>query len=273
MPRSIGSARSPRFLFVIAVAAALLQGCASNPQTQQNLAAAYEQLNQPTPNYASIMATADAYLAEQPAGPAAADALYLRGRALEEKGQRDPASPQKDFADAAAYYNQALSKSPGPALEGLIRAGLGNTLYFQDRYANAASELGAAVEKLQRDNDKAWALYRIGLCHQRMGQWDAADQTFAKVQQAFANSEQAKRAREHQGARAFYVQVATYATPTLADSAVNDLKKEGLPAQRFVEQSNQTLQLVRVGPFSTYDSAHQTKQRVWAKYQNAMVIP
>jgi tetratricopeptide (TPR) repeat protein len=262
----------PKSLFVTA-AAALLTGCASPPPSQQNLSSAYSELGHQTPNYASIITAADAYLAEQPTGPAAADALYLRGRALEEKGQRDPASPQKDFADASAYYTQALAKSPSPALEGLIRAGLGNTLYFQERYANAATELAAAFQKLQRDNDKAWALYRVGLCQQRTGQWDAADQTFAAVLQTFPNSEQATRARQHQGARAFFVQVGTYATPTLADSAVNDLKKQGLPAQRYAEQGGQNLQLVRVGPFPTYDTAHQTRQKVWAKYQHAMIIP
>jgi TolA-binding protein len=266
----------PKYLSfsALTLAAALLGGCAANnPPPRESLQAAYRELENPTPNYATMIGAADAYLAGQPAGPDAADALYLHGRALEEKGQRDGSSPQKDFSDAAAYYTQAMNKSPRPALEGLIRTGLGNVYYFQDRYANAANELASAVDKLQRDNDKAWALYRIGLCQQRLGQWDAADATFAGVQHAYPTSEQAKRAREHQGARSFWVQVATYASAQQADGAVTDLKKQGLPAQRFAEVGGQNLQLVRVGPFPSYDSAHQTKERVWAKYQTAMIVP
>jgi TolA-binding protein len=277
MPIPHRSARTPKSLSYIGftLAAALLTGgCASNPPpARQSLSAAYRELENPAPNYATMIAAADAYIAKEPTGPDAADALYLRGRALEEKGQRDPASPQKDFSDAAGFYTQALAKSPRPPLEALIRAGLGNIYYFQDRYANAANELVAAVDKLQRDNDKAWAHYRIGLCQQRLGQWDAADATFATVQNAYPNSEQARRAHEHQGARNFWVQVATYASPAQADSAVTDLKKQGLPAQRFAEVGGQNLQMVRVGPFPTYDGAHQTRQRVWSKYQTAMIIP
>jgi tetratricopeptide (TPR) repeat protein len=269
------SARTPISLFLTTLAAALyLTGCAAtNQPKEESLQAAYRELAIPTPNHAAMIAAADAYLAAQPSAPDAAHALYLRGRALEEKAQRDPASPQKDLADAFAFYTQAMTKNPRPALEGLIHAGLGNTLYFQDRYAHAANELAAATQTLERDNDKAWALYRIGLCHQRLGQWETADATFAAVQQAYPSTEQARRAAEHHGARAYYVQVAAYQNPTTADTTVTDLKKQGLPAQRFAEQGGQNLQLVRVGPFPTYDSAHQTRQRVWSKYQTATVIP
>ena len=263
-------------LTLVAAAAALLTGCAVSQQPKtESLQSAYRDLTTPSPNHAAIIAAADEYLAKNPSGPDAAHALYLRGRALEEKGQRDPASPQKDFADAFAYYTQAMTRNPPPALEGLIHAGLGNTLYFQEKYTHAAQELAAAHQTLERDNDKAWALYRIGLCHQRVSQWDQADATFAGVQQTYPNTEQARRAAEHQGARGFYVQVAAYTHPTPADTAVTDLKKQGLPAQRFTQQGGggQNLQLVRVGPFPTYDSAHQTRQRVWSKYQTATIIP
>jgi tetratricopeptide (TPR) repeat protein len=272
MPVLSRSARTP-VLFTAALAA-FLTGCAATQQPKtDSLQSAYRELASPNPNPAAILAAADEYLARNPSGPDAAHALYLKGRALEEKGQRDPASPQKDFADAFAWYTQALTRNPPPALEGLIHAGLGNVLYFQDRYAAAAQELAAAHPTLERDNDKAWALYRIGLCQQRQGQWDSADATFTAVGQCYPNTEQARRAAEHQGARAFYVQVAAYKTPASADTTVTDLKKQGLPAQRFAETGGQNLQLVRVGPYPSYDTAHQTKQRVQPRYQTATIIP
>jgi TolA-binding protein len=256
---------------VVLVAAA---GCGGNQQaTKDRLAAAYGELANPQPNYAEVAAAADQYLQENPSGPDAADALYLRGRAMETKGQRDPASPAKDFADAHNYYTQAAAQNPRPALEGLIHAGIGNVLYFQERYGQAIGELSTAYDKLEKPDDKAWALYRIGLSQQRMGRWDDADKNFALVQQHFPNTVQAQRAREKQGARAFWVQVGAYSTPQQADAVVADLKKAGMPALRFAEPSGKGTQYVRAGPLPTYEQAVAAKNRVEKKYGTVVILP
>jgi len=245
-------------------------GCA--PGSKEKLAAAYKELDNPTPNSAEIIDAADAYLKESPSGPAAADALYLHGRALEEKAQRDVSTSQRDSAEAYNYYSQALTLKPRPALEGLIHVGMGNVLYFQDRYSAAIIELTSGLEKLDRDFDKAWTLYRIGLCQQRMGHWADADRSFAAVQQQFPNTAPAQRAREHQGNSAFWVQVGTYASPATADATTNELKRMGSPAQRF-QDTARNLQYVRVGPFTTYDAALAARQRLQARYRDAIVVP
>lgn len=248
----------------------LLGGCAGNGP-KEKLAAAYQQLDSPNADYVEIAGAADAYLKENPSGPAAADALYLRGRALEAKSQRDPASPQRDWTDAYNFYTQALSQKPRPALEGLIHVGMGNILYFQDRYGAASSELAAGYDKLERDTDKAWALYRIGLCQQRLGKWPDAGRTFAQVQQQFPGGDPAQRSRDHQGYNAFWVQVATFPNPQMAAAAMADLKKQGLAAQLFVD-TTRNAQVVRVGPL-TYEGALATKQRVLTKYPYASIKP
>jgi tetratricopeptide (TPR) repeat protein len=254
----------------VIVALLSLTGCAANGP-KEKLAGAYQQLDGPNPNYVEIAAAADAYLTAEPKGSAAADALYLRGRALEEKAQRDPASPQKDWSDAYNHYGQALELKPRPALEALLHVGMGNVLYFQDRYAAAISELSAAYEKLERPADKAWALYRIGLCHQRLGNWSQADKDFADVRQQYPNTDPAIRAHDHQGYNAFWVQVATFANAQMASVAMADLRKQGLAAQLFVDTSRNA-QVVRVGPL-TYESAMATKQKVLAKYRDAIIVP
>ena len=96
----------------------LLSGCAAGPSPKEQLAAAYKELDNPAPNYAEIIDASDTYLKATPTGPAAADALYLHGRALEEKSQRDPADAQRDSAEAYNYYSQALTQKPRPGLEG-----------------------------------------------------------------------------------------------------------------------------------------------------------
>jgi tetratricopeptide (TPR) repeat protein len=258
-------------LLVIA-AVVTLGGCAGQPTAKDRLADAYRQLESPNPDYNEMSAAASAYLQEQPNGAAAAEALYLHGRALEEKARRDPAAPQQDWAEAYNTYSQALTKNPRPGLEGLIRVGMGNVLYFQDRYAAAINELGAGYEKLERDEDKAWALYRIGLCQQRMGNWAEADRLFAGVQAQFPNGDPAQRSREKQGAKGFWVQVATFASPAQADQATAELKRQGLAAQRFQDHAR-NVQYVRVGPLENYTSAVATRQRVAGRYKDAVIIP
>jgi tetratricopeptide (TPR) repeat protein len=248
----------------------LIGGCA-NHGPKEKLAAAYQQLDGPNPDYIEISSAADDYLKADPSGPAAADALYLRGRALEAKSQRDPSSPQRDWVDAYNCYSQALGQKPRPALEGLIHVGMGNILYFQDRYGAAASELASGYDKLERDGDKAWALYRIALCQQRLGKWADADKNFATVVQQFPNTEPAARARDKQGYNAFWVQVATFRTPQQAAAAQGELKKEGFRAQLFVD-TVRNAQVVRIGPLS-YEGATATKQRVLAKYHEAIIVP
>jgi TolA-binding protein len=219
-----------------------------------------------------MTAAADEYVAKQPAGSALADALYLRGRALEEKAQRDAASPQKDVADAYNAYTEALAANPRPELEGLIHIGMGNVLYFQDRYAAAINELTSGYEKATRESDKAWALYRVGLCNQRLAKWDEADKFFAAVQQQYPGTAQAQRARDHQGAKAFWVQVATFGSPAAASTAADELKKQGLAAQLFVD-TTRNAQVVRVGPLPTYDAATAMRQRVLGKYRDSIIVP
>jgi tetratricopeptide (TPR) repeat protein len=250
----------------------LITGCAAPNGPKEKLAAAYNQLDSPNPDTAQIIAASEEYLQANPKGPAAADALYLHGRALEARAAHDVNTAAKDSADAYNDYSQALTLKPRPALEGLIHVGMGNILYFQDRYAAALTEFTTGYEKLDRDNDKAWTLYRMGLCAQRLGNWAEADKDFAAVQQTYPNTVQAQRAREHQGATSFWVQAGTYANPAMAESATNDLKKQGLPAQRFQDNARH-VQYVRVGPFTNYETAAGTRQRILGKYRDAIVIP
>ena len=60
--------------------------------------------------------------------------------------------------------------------------------------------------------------------------------------------------------------------PAAADAVTNDLKRQGLMAQRF-HDTVRNVQYVRVGPLGTYDSAVAAKQRVLAKYRDAIILP
>src|SRR5688500_11192 len=81
--------RGLRATVLTMIAAAALAGCTSGPSPKETLGAAYKELEGPNPNYAQMSVAADEYIKAQPTGPALADAYYLKGRALEEKAQRD----------------------------------------------------------------------------------------------------------------------------------------------------------------------------------------
>src|SRR5207249_1593934 len=132
-------------------------------------------------------------------------------------------------------------------------------------------QLNAAYDKLDSDDINAWALYRVGLSQQRLGQFAQADQTFAAVQQFHPNSVPAQRAREHQGARAFYVQLATFASPASADNAAADLRRLGVAANRVSDAQGRAL--LRAGPIASYSQAQYLRARFADKYPDAFVIP
>ena len=98
------------------------------------------------------------YLKEKPDGAGGGGCAVPAWPRLEDGRRRMHASAQAASVEAYNYYSQALTRSRGRRLEGLIHVGMGNVLYFQDRYSAAMRELTAGYEKLERDSDKAWGL-------------------------------------------------------------------------------------------------------------------
>ena len=145
--------------------------------------------------------------------------------------------------------------------------------FNQDDYNTALQQWSAAYEKLEKPQDKVLTLYRLGQAAQRLGRWDEADQYFATVQQSTAGSELAAKAKEHQGARAFTVQLATFGDARQADAAAADLGKQGVKAQHVVDPNNRALHLLRVGPLGSYLDAKSIKARFAAVYPAAVILP
>lgn len=271
-PRS-GKANKSKQVFLttfLGFAAALMSGCASDDKTKENLSSGYSALEEK--QYDQAIARADAQLQKEPRGPAAAEALYLRGRALEQKPVSAPQEARANLIAARSSYGDALRNSPSPKLESYIRTSNANCAYFLDDYSTAASEWTAVYEKLEDPATRAWVLYRVGICRQRQGQFDLADQIFAQVQKDYPNTVPAKRAQEHHGARGFTVQFATFANPSSADGAVNTLRREGvMPSTEFDPMRKTTV--VRVGPMQSYQQALALKQRYSDRYPDAMILP
>jgi outer membrane protein assembly factor BamD (BamD/ComL family) len=221
-------------------------------------------------------AGAERVLAGNPTGPGAAEAQYLRGRVLEERAAQassrgDITAAKTDLQAARDAYNAGLSANPARELQGRIQAGIANVAYFQEDYSTAIAQWTAAHEKLSEPQSKAWVLYRVGLSQQRFGQFAEADKTFAAVQQQHPNTEPARRAAAHQGARGFHVQLGVYSSPANADNALAGLRADGVIGMRLTDNAGRNV--VRVGPMRTYEEAKSVRARLAAKHPDAMIIP
>lgn len=278
--------KSHRCTFVLALLAAAVVsgGCAAREKPGQRplagpraqspamlLEQGYRALE--NQQYDDAIARADQVLAAVPHGEGTPEALYLKGRGFEGKNAAGVTEDEAraNLQSARQAYIQALGENPRQPLQAYVRASLGNVAYFQDDYQTAVAQLTAAYDHLDRDDLKAWALYRIGLAQQRQGQFEQADRTFAAVQQRHGNTVPAQRAREHQGARAFYVQLATFAQPASADRAIAELKQQGVTATRVAGPEGRAF--LRVGPIPSYAQAQATRRQFLNKYPDAMIIP
>ena len=248
---------------------AIATGCASTKSARDELNAGYQSLDQK--QYDRAIAQADAFLAKNPTGAGTVEALYLRGRALEAKTALNPAEAKSNLQAARAAYVEALSRKPATHLETNIRTSLANVAYFQDDYATALNQFNAALPRIENDDTRSWTIYRVGLCQQRLGQFEQADATFAAVEKEFPGTVPAQRAREHAGARSFYVQLATFKTAANADKASAALRREGVEPVR--RANAQGYQLVQVGPVTSYAQALSLQKRFADRYPDAIIIP
>jgi tetratricopeptide (TPR) repeat protein len=270
--KSRGTRRLRRTLYLPAAVLCLsllaLAGCASSGKSPPLLKEGETALQQR--DYAQAMTLADHVLASQTDGETAARALYLKGRALEDRPKETAAQSEADLRQAWTCYAAALPSMPSPQLEGYIRTSLGNVAYWLNDFALAGQQWERAYGLLDSDDFKAWVLYRRGLCLQRQSQWADADGIFAQVQRAFPDTEPARRAATKTGARAFYVQVGAFERVASADALVTNLRARGLSASKSPAGQ---LQRVVIGPFAKYPDAMATKDRLGAEFADAVITP
>jgi len=221
--------------------------------------------------YGDAIGLADAYLSAYPAGSGAAEALYIRGRALEDMPVVSEGNAQTNMLAARRAYVDALERGPDPTLSGYLHASIADVAYWQDDYVAAVRHGRLALPLLTTDEQRSWTLYRTGVAEQRLGQFEAADRTFAEVQSRFPGTDAASRARDRMGKRAFFVQLATYANAQLADALLAQLAREGQSPRRVIDAKGH--HVVSIGPFGNFDSARQARQRLSTRFPDALIVP
>jgi tetratricopeptide (TPR) repeat protein len=265
--------RNARWILLVAV----VTGCASKKSVENHdvLQAGYQSLNRQ--DYNGAIASSGEFLRDNPnGGPGTAEALYLQGRVYEDRATKaDAAGREKEahteLQDARSTYEHALTLKPSPKVVALLQAGVANVAYFQEDYLTAMREWAMAYPGISQSEARAWVLYRIGVCQQRLGRFAEADRSFMDVRQQYPRSAPAERAATHQGARAFFVQVGSYSDAKNADAAIASLRSQAFAAEKLKEPNGR--QAIRVGPAFNYDQAKALRGRLVGAYPGATIEP
>lgn len=264
---------SPTTVIQIVAAAVIimlgLSGCTPSVTREQRAwldegRAAYERKD-----YTRAIRPLDRFLAEAPPGPDTPEALYLRGMARAQTGQRKDA-----YSD---LHRSALLAAKNTELAWRTYVVLG-TLYFEDeKWSAAAQSFRAALERMPEPPapPRDHVLFRLGLCHERQGQWSAALRFYENLTRAFSSGPYVDAARRRLELRADYyaVQVGAYRTRSNADNLTADLGRKGLSAFVRQEIKNRTpMYIVLVGRFAGYDEARAQLEMIKSNFVPEAVL-
>lgn len=245
-----------------------LLGCVAKPSPE--LAMAQSQMD--GHNYAAVQTSTDAVIAKNARGSEAAQAYYLKGRAIEQSSFDNAADAGAKWQEARTAYIAALAADgPHGPLEAYIRAAISNVSYWQEDYTTAAQQGLAAGPLLGDPTAAGWTFYRAGLSLQRLGQFAAADAAFARAVAAAPGTDPALRAQAHKGVRAFNVRI-LFDSPAAAAQAATELSRKGMVVARHDQTAGAAAELM-AGSFGTYAAATAARAQLLATYPNAAVVP
>ena len=255
-----------REILLAFAALSLAAGGCHRPTTLRDAAQALEK-----DDYDQTIVLANKALTEEPKGPKAAEALYIRGRAAEARVAKNNIQLAANMQAARASYVLALQQRPSPLLITYLRASLGKVAFFQDDFQTAIQQLSMAYAELKDRELKAASLFYLGKSQQRSGQFQQADQTFATIAKSFADLGWAQKAEAVRGATAFYLQLAVYEKPESIEAAAKLVQQRGLKTARF--KDDQGRYLLRAGPYASYAQAKQLRPKVADAFPDATIMP
>jgi tetratricopeptide (TPR) repeat protein len=142
--------------------------------------------------------------------------------------------------------------------------------FFQDRFGDAIFQATNALPLVKSQQVKSFLLLREGECQQRLGRFTDADQTFRKVEQLYPNSPVAEAARDHEGHKSFYVQLATYDNDLQAEQAINSLQSSGAVISKSTTKG---LTIIDAGPYPSYTDAKNEKDKLIKNFPQATIVP
>jgi tetratricopeptide (TPR) repeat protein len=262
-----GAMSKRRFAFVVFPGVALAVGaCASLPQAgKQRLLEARRCYD--GRDWAGAERAAGLVIAAYPNAEEIAEAYYLRGLSRVRDGRA---------TEALADLREARRRSKRKDLACRADIAVGMVLQEQGAYARAASSYDRAVEGKDVPDLLAEALFNLGLCRERAGQWRAARQAFDRLLRRFPSDPHAVDARRHAAwpHQYFAIQCGVFRNRANASSLLGRLRGQGLDA--YIESrptSRAGDNAVRVGRFGDYSAAGRALPSVRRVVPDAFIVP
>lgn len=207
------------------------------------------------------------FLGEVKDRPEAGRALYVRAMSLAKLGRRSEA-----YDDA----RKAINTQENPEVVWRAYVVLA-TLQFEDKqWPSAARSMSAALSRMPASEPADDALFRLGICYERIGQWSDARAQFAELVRRYPSSRLAKDARRRiaLNARTFAVQVGAFSGNKNAESLADSLAKRGFAAYvRRESRDTGMMYVVMVGQYSTYEEAERSLTSVRSLIPGAVIWP
>lgn len=258
-------ARISRFFFV-AVLSLGLSGCNQpappRPALLQEGRIAFERQD-----YRRAEERLTQFLKETRDPSATADALYIRGMSRAKLERR---------AEAYGDLRQAVARAGDVEVKWRANLMLG-TLYYEDgNWAAAAQALISATANMPAVPPQDTALYRLGLCHERLGRWTEARYAYQKIVNQFSSGKLAQDARRRldANANAYSIQCGAFGKPENANSRAADLQRKGFAASvRRETRGGGALHVVYVGRYANYDEAQRQLGLVRQHVPDAVLWP
>ena len=244
-----------------------VSGCASGlTGPQQNLLQQGRERYE-VKDYGRAIDCLSRFLAEVNEGPELSRALYMRGMSNAQAGRRAEAYADLHRCVAIPDDREAVWRAH------IVLA----TLYFEDqRWQPAADSLREAADRMPRAAPRDTILYRLGLCYERTGRWQAARPVYGEIVRSYAHggyTDVASR-RLRLNASCFAIQCGAFREAKNAEMLRATLRNKGLDAYVSEDARGRVrYYTVLVGRYSTYDHARSQLAFVQQTVPDAILWP
>jgi hypothetical protein len=109
------------------------------------------------------------------------------------------------------------------------------------------------------------------MSEQRLGRFTDADQTYRQVEQRYAGTPMAERARMNEGRNKFFVQLPPAPSQDAGDRAAQSLRGRNLVVSQSTDAGGHTV--IDVGSYDTYPQAKTVLDQLQSEFPNAEIVP
>lgn len=187
--------------------------------------------------------------------PLASECLIREGTLLLKRGRA---------AEAESCFRGALGAPRARHVEVAALIGLGDCRFVLDDYAGAADAYQRALDRRVPDARNDYALYRLGVARQRLGEWETGRACYDLILRAHPKSPLALQAEQRlrYPDRSLYLQAGAFQAEEGARRLESALHRKGLLVRTVNLASGPAPYVVWVGGYPTFAAAQAAMPRV-----------